>query len=68
MYCWNFEFRETFWAYPSRVMQIAEGKASCCTNLLARIEFCHSVYVLLIEKLLCSDFSGSEIQRFRACL
>ena len=58
----------TFQAYPSRVMQIAEGKVSCSTSLLARIDCCHSVYVLLNEKLLCSDFSGSEMQRFRAWL
>ena len=49
-------------------MQIVEGKVSCSTSLVARIEFCHSVYVLLIEKLLCSDFSEGEIQRFRAGL
>ena len=30
-------------------MQIADGDVSCCTNLLASIEFYHSVYVLLIE-------------------
>ena len=38
-------------------MQIAVGKVSCCANLLARIEFCHS-YVLLIEN--CSVVISRE--------
>ena len=44
------------------------GGFSCCSDLLARVELCHTVYVLYIGQLLCSDSSGGEIGRFRVCL
>ena len=58
-------FWAVLWIVPSYFWFVNHcfGEISCCIDLLARVELCHTVYVLL----LCSDSSGGEIGRFRAC-